>query len=471
MSIQKTINSRYTSSYWIKAEMSKINYYKHSGHCYPDLVEKKDEKVIAQMRSYIWKDDLAKIESKFLEVLKEPLKEGIKILFLAKINFDPVYGLSLWIIDIDPSYTLGDLEREKQETIKRLKTENLFEKNKTVPLPLLPKRIAIISVETSKGYADFLKIINENPWNYKFFCFLFPSLLQGEKASGEILRQLNRIRSVRKHFDLVAIVRGGGGDVGLSCYNNFELAKAICEFPLPVVTGIGHATNLTVTEMVAGFNAITPTKLAEFLIQRFHNFSVPVENAVRIITEESRQLISLEKEKLSSTFRIFRSVTENMMLNNRSLLKNNLQILNQSTKFKISKEKSAIQNYNTQLLSNTINYSEKAQSKLKSAISSFIKDYHFIIRSEKQGIAQLMAGVSRSSLQFCNVTRSKLSYLENNITNMSPEKVLSRGYSITLLDGKTVKDSTSLITGCVLTTKLNKGSIKSSVISINKATT
>ena len=185
----------------------------------------------------MWKDDYIKINNTFQKVLKEPLKDGIKILFLASISFDPTYGLALRIIDIDPGYTLGDLEREKQETIKKLQDEGIFNKNKTLKLPLLPQRIAVISVETSKGYADFLKVIDTNSWGYKFFHLLFPSLLQGEKAVEGIINQLRRIRKVRSHFDVVAIIRGGGGDIGLSCYNSFILAKEIALFPIPVITG------------------------------------------------------------------------------------------------------------------------------------------------------------------------------------------------------------------------------------------
>src|SRR5690606_36413833 len=181
-SIRKTLSERYTSSFWVKAEMNKLNLYQYSGHCYPELVEKENGKVIAQMNGILWKTEYLKANKKFLEVLKEPLKDGIKILFLARITFDPAHGLALQILDIDPAFTLGDLEREKQETIDRLKNEGIYDRNKKLPFPILPQRIAIISVETSKGYADFLSVIDGNPWKYKFFHFLLPSLLKGEKA-------------------------------------------------------------------------------------------------------------------------------------------------------------------------------------------------------------------------------------------------------------------------------------------------
>jgi len=308
LSIQKTLAGRYMAPFWIKAEMNRLNHYPQSGHCYPDLVERTEGKIVAEMRSTIWKDDYQRINDNFLKVLHEPLKNGIKILFFAKISFSPLYGLSLRILDIDPSWSLGELEKEKQETIEKLRKEGLFDRNRSLELPLLPKRIAVISVQTSKGYADFFKIIDENTWGYLFFHMLFPALLQGENAVASILGQLDRIRIVKHHFDAVAVIRGGGGDVGLSSYNHYALARAIATFPLPVITGIGHSTNETVAEMVAYRNAITPTELADFLIQKFHNFSVPLNRAREIITESSAGTIQRERTAILSTYRYFRSV-------------------------------------------------------------------------------------------------------------------------------------------------------------------
>ncbi len=316
-SIQKTIANTYTGAYWIKAEMNKLNYYKYSGHCYPDLVEKQDNKTIAQIRANIWKSDYIAINNKFLKILKEPLKDGIKVLILARVSFDPVHGLALRILDIDPQYTLGDLEREKQLTIARLKDEGIFNLNKTLTLPILPQRLAVISVETSKGYADFIQVINHNQWGYKFFHMLFPTVLQGEKAVEGIIRQLMLIKKVKHHFDLVAIIRGGGGDIGLSCYNSYELCRELANFPLPVITGIGHATNETVAEMLSHSNAITPTKLADFLIQHFHNFSVPLQNNSNKLIEISKRLINEQKNLLKAESRLCRSATAGHIQNNR----------------------------------------------------------------------------------------------------------------------------------------------------------
>lgn len=297
-SIQKTIADRYKSLYWIKAEMNKLNHYTHSGHCYPELVEKKDGKVVAEMRSTLWKADFQRINQQFLRLLNEPLREGITILFQAAISYDPMYGFGLKIVDIDPTFVLGELEKEKRDSILSLQQEGLFDANKKLPFPTIPKRLAIISVETSKGLSDFFKIIRHNPWGYRFEYTLFPALLQGDKSIPSIIKQLALVAEKLEEFDAVAIIRGGGGEVGLSSYNNYMLAKSIAIFPIPVLTGIGHSTNETVSEMVAYKNAITPSELADFLIQKFHQFAIPVDDAQRRIVEATKARFQQEERNL-----------------------------------------------------------------------------------------------------------------------------------------------------------------------------
>ncbi|MDQ1148246.1 exodeoxyribonuclease VII large subunit [Sphingobacterium zeae] len=300
-SIQKTLAERYKSLYWIKAEMNKLNHYTHSGHCYPELVEKQDGKIVAEMRSILWKTDYNRINNSFLKIAQEPLREGITMLFQASISYDPMYGLSLRIVDIDPTFTLGELEKEKLNSIRKLKAEGIYESNKLLNFPAVPKRLAIISVETSKGLSDFYKIINQNPWGYRIECTLFPALLQGDKSVPSIINQLAVIADKISFYDVVAIIRGGGGEVGLSSYNNYLLARAIAMFPIPVLTGIGHSTNYTVSEMVAYKNAITPSELADFLIQKFHNFAIPVDKAAERIQQLIATRFKEERNVLSQT--------------------------------------------------------------------------------------------------------------------------------------------------------------------------
>src|SRR5699024_9699764 len=205
-SVQRTIAQRYARTYWIKAEMNKLNHYTHSGHAYPDLVEKKDGKIVAEMRGTIWRSTYQRINKEFIKYLGEPLKDGISLVFEASITYHPMYGVGLNIVDIDVSFVLGELEKEKKESIAKLKKEGLFDKNKQLPFPLVPKRIAIISVETSKGLSDFYNIIRKNPWGYKLEYTLFPSLLQGDKSIASILNQLAAIRSQVESFDVLIII-------------------------------------------------------------------------------------------------------------------------------------------------------------------------------------------------------------------------------------------------------------------------
>ncbi len=445
-SIQKTLADRYKTAFWVKAEMNKLNLYRHSGHCYPELVEKQGEKVVAQIRSILWKDDYVRINNAFLKILQEPLKDGIKILFLANITFDPVHGLSLRIIDIDPAYTLGDLEREKQETIQRLQSEGIFGLNKTTKLSLLPKRIAIISVESSKGYADFTKVIETNNWNYTFFHMLFPSVLQGEKAIPSITRQLARIKKVQHHFDVVAIIRGGGGDVGLSCYNNYVLAKEIALFPLPVITGIGHATNLTVSEMISYENAITPTKIAEYLLQKFHNFAVPVQQAQDIIIDVSQQLLTEQKTNLRSYTKLFRSVVENKLLFNKGIIKEQIQSIVQQSGFIF----------------------KNGRSSLLKISADIQKDAILSCKASVLDIENLSRKINMASSGFLKNKNLEMEHIQKNITNMSPEKVLQRGYSITLHNGRSINNIAQLQPGDEIKTIISNGEINSTIQTIKE---
>ena len=469
-SIQKTLDDRYKSSFWVKAEMNKLNFYKHSGHCYPELIEKKDGKVIAQIKSYLWKSDFNRVNNNFQQILKEPLKDGIKILFQAKISFDPSHGMALWIMDIDPSYTLGDLEREKQETIQQLIDEGIYNKNKTLRLPLLPQRIAIISVETSKGYADFLKVIETNSWNYKFFHLLFPSILQGDKAVQGITGQLKRIRKVKNHFDVVAIIRGGGGDVGLSCYNNYHLAKEIALFPVPVITGIGHATNETVSEMISFSNAITPTKLAEYLLQKFHNFSVPVQEAEKKVIDKSRRLLSEENTKFQSEVKLFRSVTENILNTNRNEVKSVISSLLQYAQFIFKNQNDYLRTAKSDIVKETNSLFINAKQEIKNFSITILKDTHSKLNHYQLIVSQLIDKLySQSGLKFKSILL-ELNNIEKNIANMSPTNVLKRGYSITLLDGKAVKTIEQIKSGDLINTTVFEGNIISIVNSTNKKT-
>ena len=442
-SIKKLISGRYRSSYWIKAELNKLNHYSHSGHCYPDLMEKREGKITSQLRAILWKDDYRQINRRFKEVLHEPLKDGIKILFLAQIRFDPVHGLSLHIVDIDPSYTLGDLEREKLETIKKLTNEGLVARNRQQILPILPGRIAVVSVETSKGYADFLRVIDDNPWKYKFFHMLFPALLQGDKAVYSIISQLQRIQKVKAHFDLVAIIRGGGGDIGLSAYNKYELAKSIALFPLPVITGIGHATNETVVEMVAHQNEITPTKLAESLIHRYHDFSNLVRKAEESILRQGQKLIQSNRDQFNNLLQLMKLHASGMLNSHKSHLKDAGKAIRMYTHF---------------ITRNNRDYLIAEQQK------RLHHQYNLTLQIQKSSLKSAKDLLFKESERLISENKKTLTESEKNTMQLHPENVLKRGYSITRIDGNAISNADQLKQDDLLETTFYDGRINSIVI-------
>jgi exodeoxyribonuclease VII large subunit len=419
-SIRKVIGERYKRTFWVKAEMNKLNHYSYSGHSYPELVEKRNGKIVSQMRASLWKDDFLRINNNFIKTLKEPLKDGILILFNAAVTFDPVHGLALRIIDIDPVFTLGELEREKLETIDKLKGEGIFDLNRTLQLPLLPQRIAVISVETSKGYSDFINVLANHAAGYKFFCYLFPALLQGDRSVDSILNQLKRVKRVQAHFDVVAIIRGGGGDVGLSSYNNFMLSREIARFPIPVLTGIGHSTNETVAEMVAFKNAITPTELADFLIQKHHDFAVPLLRAQTIVIENSKRLIADEVIGFNGAIRRFRSAARNSLTTSKNQVHG------------LGKEVS--------------------------------KSSYFLLRRSDDLRNETVRQLKRSVAGMLTARNTILQNIEKTVNVMDPIHIMRRGFTITTLNGKAVKNADAVSPGDTLRTYTAEGEIISTVV-------
>lgn len=326
-SIESVFAKNYTRAYYIKAEILKLNYYPHSGHCYPELVEKEKGKIKAQLRAIIWSTQFKDINERFVKITGEPLKEDIGILCLATIEFSAQHGLSLHIQDIEPTFTLGELAKNKQEVIQKLKKENIFNANKLKKLPLVPKRVAIISVETSKGYSDFMVTLNQNHWNYLFECTLFPSILQGDKAIISITHQLEMISKRALDFDCVVIVRGGGGDVGMSCYDDYQLASKVATFPLPIISGIGHSTNETITDMVAFANKITPTEVAYFLIQQFHNFSIQIDDLQNKLVQQTLSVLKVQDNFFEQIEHIMQLTVDKWTSRKRKELESQAQLL------------------------------------------------------------------------------------------------------------------------------------------------
>ena len=431
-SIKKTLEDRYTQNYWVKAEMHKLNKYP-SGHAFPELVQKDENKIVAQITGTIWKQQLERINTKFIEVVKEPLREGTTLLLLVKINYSETFGLGLQILDIDPSFSLGELQKQREETLRKLAKEGLLNLNQKLHFPLLPKRVAIISADSSKGLSDFLQVLQENEKSYFIFTHLFNAYLQGDVAVQSIISALKKIKRVKDHFDIVIIVRGGGAEVGMTCYNNYDLCKAIAEFPLPVLTGIGHSTNLNVAEMVSFRNEITPTKLAEFLLQTFREFEQETKRLNREMIAHSLQLIDKTKQDFNGQVRVFKHAS----LRFTDSLKNELnqQIIE---------------------LKNTTRYFLKNEN---DAILSLKNDYRIvtkeIITAERNTLSLISKPIKGSLLHFFERKESDLEQLEKTVNILNPSNVLQRGYSLTLLNGKILSAKNKPKKGDLIESKTN----------------
>ena len=269
--IKSKLETHLAPNYWVIAEISELRL-NQKGHCYMELVEKENNFIQAKIRANIWSYTYRTLSSQFKQATSTSLKPGIKVLFNLSVNFHEVYGLSLTVNDIDPNYTIGERSRLKEETIQRLQKEDLIDKNKQLELPLVPQKIAIISSESAAGYGDFMNQLNNNNRFYHFHTKLFPAMMQGNEAVISIRTSLKEIYESETSFDAVVIIRGGGAQADLDCFDTYELARAISLFPLPVLTGIGHERDQTVADTVAHTSLKTPTAVAEFLITGMGRF-------------------------------------------------------------------------------------------------------------------------------------------------------------------------------------------------------
>lgn len=417
-SIRKTIESRYVQPYWIKAEIHKLNLFA-SGHAFPELVEKREDKVVAQFSGVIWKSHLQRINQRFIQTLKEPLREGSTFLIQATIQFSETHGISLNIVDIDPDYSLGELQRERKETLERLEKEGLLRRNQQLSFPRLPKRVAIISAETSKGLSDFMKILSHNQANYVVDTFLFPSYMQGEQAVNSIIQQISKINQINDRFDVVAIVRGGGGEIGMACYNNYNLCRAIATCNLPVLTGIGHSTNFTVAEMVAYQNSITPTELADSLLSIFQAEDITLAQFRKTIVEKSVDKMVAVKDHLTHTRKaLIQQSTLIIELHKRTQTRNNHQL--------------------AALARQTLQTHQGKINQFRQHVDAISKQR---LTHQKEELMRLKDRIGRTYSHQLQVSNLSINQLEAQVKLMDPINVLQRGYSIVRKEGKTVNMS------------------------------
>ncbi len=291
--IRRTIDQGLPSAYIVVAEIQSLSVNR-SGHAYLDLVEKSEggDQIIAQARATIWASQFRMIRAYFESTTGRQLQSGIKIMVKAKVTFHEIYGLSLNITDILPEYTAGEIAMQRQRTINQLKSEGVFDMNKGLALPRLVQRIAVISSATAAGYGDFVKQLQGNQYGYKFFTTLFEASVQGDGAASSIIQQLDIIAELRDQYDCVAIIRGGGSKTDLACFDQLSICQHVCQFPLPVITGIGHDRDESIADLVANTPLKTPTAVAQFLIDRAHGCEMAVDAKAAAIMRKVSMVMS-----------------------------------------------------------------------------------------------------------------------------------------------------------------------------------
>jgi exodeoxyribonuclease VII large subunit len=268
--LKQGIEGLFSSRIWIKAEISAVKA-RTGGHCYMELSQSDDKGLVAKASAIIWSSRFRFIAPYFESVTGSPLKEGMTVLVEVQVNYSQLYGMSLIINDIDPEYSLGVRALERQKTIERLQTEGLMDLQKELALASLPYRIAVISAEDAAGYRDFIRHLHENPYGFAFETVLYPALMQGVDCPDSIIAALDAVNESEEKYDVVMILRGGGAKLDLACFDDYDLAAVIAQYPLPVLTAIGHDQDHHVCDMVAYEYLKTPTALADFILEIYED--------------------------------------------------------------------------------------------------------------------------------------------------------------------------------------------------------
>ena len=328
--ILSTLEKNLEPSYWVVAEISELNV-NQKGHCYLELVQKEDNQVVAKSRATIWSYTYRNLSAWFLSLTGQELAAGLKILVNLKVTFHEVYGFSLNIKDIDPSYTIGERELERQKIIQKLTTDGIMEMNKQLPLPVVPQHVAVISSPTAAGYEDFVKQLQHNDYGFQVTMQFHSSVMQGPEAPASIINSLYKIYE-QGIADMVVIIRGGGSKMDLDCFDNYELASHIAQFPLPVITGIGHERDLTISDMVAHTELKTPTAVAAFIIDGFVSYESRLDELFNGISTYATNAFQTEKNILNDLTNNLTNWSKNMLMLQHHALETSISQLNYLTR-------------------------------------------------------------------------------------------------------------------------------------------
>ncbi|HDJ33345.1 MAG TPA: exodeoxyribonuclease VII large subunit [Bacteroidetes bacterium] len=440
--IQQVIKTGLPEPVWVVAEISEIKIHS-AGHCYLELVEKSEDEEgpVARARGIIWAFVFRMLKPYFETTTGQVLREGLKVLIKATVEFHELYGLSLNITDIDPGYTIGDLALRKAETIRRLEQDGVIHMNRELELPPVPQRIAVISSEQAAGLQDFLDQLHHNPQGYVFYTRIFPALMQGREAETSIIRAFDTIFRFEDFFDVVVLIRGGGSQADLACFNNYRLAYHIAQFPLPVITGIGHEKDESVADIVAHTALKTPTAVAEFLVDRVSAFDEHLSRQASLVSEGVMAILKSEKQRIDRITRIFSPLV--------------MQELNRR-KHRLSRSVHILQSAARNLLKSN-------HHSLRDIRSRSAHQFRLLFRTERERTAKLTWQTVHSGRQFIRNAALRLEMFEKTNRLTDPAQILRKGFSITYHEDKVVRDSQTLSEGQSIQTRLFRGTVSSRV--------
>ena len=418
--VKEVIECEISNEYWVEAELSEC--HESRGHCYMELIQKDEQTAtpIAKAQARCWASKWMIIRPYFERTTGQRLHAGMKVLLKVYAQFHEAYGFSWIVSDIDPTYTLGDMARKRQEIIRQLKAEGVFDLQKELSLPLFCQRIAVISSETAAGYGDFCNQLTDNPYGFKFLTWLFPAIMQGDGVEQSVIQALNRINDVIDDFDCVVIIRGGGATSDMSGFDTLALAENVANFPLPIITGIGHDRDESILDMVSHTRVKTPTAAASLLVDHLKKVFDALNDAQDTITHCAQQKLSTLNAQLSAISEAIPRLFSIVKTRQEARLDTYYQRIAHQIGLKLS-------TLNAQL------------STIESKIPMVLERR---LTSE----------------------RHRLEILEEKVHSLDPALLLKRGYSITLFHGKAVRDPQDLKAGDEIETRLEKGTVVSKVL-------
>lgn len=414
--VRQTLELTLPEPFWIRAEISEIRFNRH---CYLELVQKdkSGNGLIAKARAQIWANSWYILKNHFERVTNQPLSAGMEILVQAEVTFHEVYGFSLNIVDIDPTYTLGDIARRRMEIIRTLKEEGIFDMNRELQLPRLIQRIAIISSASAAGYGDFCDQLQSNKSGLAFHTQLFPASMQGNDVERSVIAALNHIADDIDSWDIVVIIRGGGSVTDLSGFDSLDLAENVAQFPIPIITGIGHERDDTIIDLISHTRVKTPTAAAEFLIHHQEAELLLINDLADRIFTATNETLMLEKQRISTLT---------------SKLPTLFEIIRQRENARIDRIAFSLQSSIVQTIANEKVLISNRMLQLSSATESLITRQHHM-------------------LDVINV----------KLDGANPQRILNLGFSITRINGKAVQDADILKPGDIIETTFKSGTTKS----------